>query len=825
VSDDRLVELAAKYKYDPYGWVLAAYDWGHGELANAEGPDVWQEEYLKDFGRELERAEREGTAVQMGVASGHGIGKAQPKSLKLHTPLGLRRWGDLKAGDYVFGSDGAPTKILKTHEQGVKDIYRVAFDDGSSTLVCREHLWAVRGRQERRKKVDGWRVMDTEAILKAGVKRKNGKAVARQWEIPRQGAAQFPSRMTNLHPYLMGVWLGDGSKGQPNYGKPVPEIANRIRACGYDVSLHSDGISHRILGVKWLFDREPVTQLGSHKRYIPDDYKLNDVEARKELLRGLLDTDGEVHGSGSVGYSTTSKQLAEDVIWLARSLGAKAMMHPTVKKPFYTNNDGDRVDCRDCYRVTINMDWNPFTHPDKRDRWKPSEDRYMSRWIESIEFSHREDAMCITVEAEDSLYLCNDFIVTHNTALVTWCVQFYMVTRPKCLIRVTANTERQLKHTTWRELAKWHKLSLWNSWFKWERETFRSVEHPETWYAVAIPWSENNSEAFAGQHEGNTMTIFDEASGIAPIIWEVATGAMTTHGAVHLCFGNPTQPSGGFYNIFHKARLKDTWNLRHIDARTAKQVRTEWAQELVDIYGLESDYVRRRVLGQFPRQATAQLIPGDIVEAAQERRIPMDEVESLPLLMGVDVARFGDDHTCFVWRKGKKVIDWEVHKSRDVIDVARMVAAHLERRPAKCFVDANGMGAGVVDALSRFGFDPIAVSTQRKATKPRVYYNLRIELWDAMKVWLETADIPNEERIREQLVGPEYMFDKATSRMILERKEDMKKRGLESPDFADSLAMTFVIPGLESPLDPYEDDYTSMLRGDHEDARDMVTGY
>lgn len=410
-----------------------------------------------------------------------------------------------------------------------------------------------------------------------------------------------------------------------------------------------------------------------------------------------------------------------------------------------------------------------------------------------------------------------------KSATVSWVVLWYMVTRPDCLITVTANTERQLKNRTWRELAKWWKKCLWRDWFRWERESFRHKEKPETWFAAAIPWSENNSEAFAGQHEKYTMVVMDEASGIANVIWEVVSGAMTTPGAVHLAFGNPTRPSGKFYDCFN--RQSHRWSTRNIDSRTARMADQKYLQELVDDFGLDSDYVRVRVLGDFPRQASAQLIPTDVVEDAQDRRIASEDVEGLPLLMGVDVARFGDDATCIVWRKGKKVIDYEFHQSRDIIDVSRIVAAHLERRPAKCFVDAIGLGAGVVDALRRYGHDPIDVSTNRRATKSKVYYNLRIELWDLMKSWLETADIPKEQRIRDQLVGPEYMFERVSGRMILERKEDMKKRGLESPDFADALAMTFLIPGLESPDDPYEEEYIRQLRGTIDEARDYITGY
>lgn len=412
-----------------------------------------------------------------------------------------------------------------------------------------------------------------------------------------------------------------------------------------------------------------------------------------------------------------------------------------------------------------------------------------------------------------------------KSAEVAWVVLFYMATRPDCLGTVTANTERQLKNRTWRELAKWHKLSITSHWFKWERESFRAISSPETWFTAAIPWSETNSEAFAGQHEKYTFMLMDEASGIANIIFQVASGAMTTPGALWMLFGNPTRPSGYFYDTFNKQNHR--WQTYNIDSRTAKMADSKYLQEIVDDYGLDSDYVRVRVLGQFPRQASAQLIPTNIVEEAQARKLELTDYDQYPLMMGADIARYGDDATCFVWRRGPKIIRHEFHKDRDLVSIAQIMAVHLEREPCQCFIDEIGVGAGVVDMLERFGHDVFGVSVSRKASNPRTYFNLRIELWDQMKKWLETADIPDEQRIKDQLIGPEYSFERKSSKMLLERKEDMKKRGLESPDWADALAMTFLVPGMSPTANMSEDDFFEQLRGSSSvnDNRDQDTGY
>ena len=367
------VQFIQRYRDAPVAFVR--------EVLGAE-PDVWQGELLTAVARGVRR---------VSARSGHGVGKALAKSLILNTPEGVRRWGDLQVGDRLFGGDGKPTCVVARHEQGVKPIYRMTFDDGSSTLATLDHLWSVRGRQDRRTGRDGWRTLSTADILELGVTRPNGVSRARQWEIPIQGPAQFDEREIDLHPYLVGLWLGDGTKGVPAYNKPFPEIVDRLRSLGYEVSGEGEK-AKRILGVSHLFT-DPVFKLGSHERYIPDAYKYNTVGNRLELLRGLLDSDGEVHGSGSIGFSSTSERLIQDVIWLVRSLGGKAQLQPTVKLGWYPGDDGERIECRDCYRATINLPFNPFTLEHRRATWKPSEERYLTRWIDSIEYSHDEDAM------------------------------------------------------------------------------------------------------------------------------------------------------------------------------------------------------------------------------------------------------------------------------------------------------------------------------------------------------------------------------------------------------------------------------------------------
>lgn len=827
--EEQLVELAVSYYDDPVGFVQAAFHWGEGDLADFDGPDKWQAEFLRDFAEQLVKAEAgvpierpgliddEDYNVRFAVASGHGIGKAQPKSLEIDTPSGRVVWGQLKAGDFVFGRDGKPTKIVGTYEQGERNIYRVTFDDGSSTLCDEDHIWSVRGRQERRKNLAGWRNMTTKEILAAGVKRSNGISQARQWEIPTIDAVEFPHQEVPIDPYTMGVWLGDGSYN----GKITsadPEIAQYIGAkqANYcDITYTVPGLTATLRKRGWL-------GLRAHEKGVPDCYKYNTPDVRLAVLRGLMDTDGTVGRDAKADFCTTSPQLYKDFLWLARSLGFKAYCANARERGY--KKDGKYIRCRDAYHIRISGYTNPFRLKRKAERWKaPTQDRYVKRWIESIEFSHREEAMCIKVEAEDSLYLTNDFIVTHNTALICMIIIWYMTTRPNAVIRVTANNEAQLRSTTWPELSLWNRRSLFGHWFQWEATRFSKKGDRANWYAEALTWNEANPSAFAGKHGRFYLTIYDEASGIPSVIWETTRGSMTTKGNAHVALGNPIEPSGGFFDIFHNPKKSMMWNLRHINSLDTLHGNSSELRSIMREYGPDHDTTRRRVLGQFPRKAATQFISTAEVEAAMERRLEAADYMSFPVYMGVDVARFGDDRSCVILRQGPKVLDIQTFEGLDTVELAKVCTGILRSRHdiQMAFVDEVGVGAGVIDVMRRYDDRVSPVNVGRRSSNTRLYSNLRIEIWDKMRQSIPTMDIPQNDQLRRELTSIEYDFNNK-QQMVLEKKSDMKRRGLESPDIADALALTYARPdGAE--FEMFEDD-------DYEDyavgaGRNRITGY
>lgn len=416
-------------------------------------------------------------------------------------------------------------------------------------------------------------------------------------------------------------------------------------------------------------------------------------------------------------------------------------------------------------------------------------------------------------------------------ALSSWLVIWFISTRLEAPeITVTANTKTQLTTKTWRELAKWHNVAINKHWFKWTATKFYAIDHPETWYATAIPQSEHNSEAFAGTHEQDVMLEFDESSNIPDVIWEVASGAMTTPGALWFAFGNPTKNTGRFRECFGK--FKARWKTFKVDSREVSFTDKKQIQEWIDDYGEDSDFVRVRVKGDFPRSSTNQFISNEMVDSAIARDYKPEDYRYAPITIGADIAREGDDQTVFVVRQGVKVLDIRKHRELDLMASASHISM-LEEEYKRItphitiYVELNGMGAGVYDRLMQLGRQPLGIDTGGKSAD-LTYFNKRTEMWAKMRDWLrDIGQIPEDDELKDDLIGPEFGFS-ATDKVQLEKKKDMKGRGLASPDTGDALALTFALP----PLHDYnkggydEDDYFVMT-GAHNgrQACNPITGY
>lgn len=383
-----------------------------------------------------------------------------------------------------------------------------------------------------------------------------------------------------------------------------------------------------------------------------------------------------------------------------------------------------------------------------------------------------------------------------KTAQTSWVILWAMSTRPHLSGVVTANTTSQLSTKTWRELAFWHKLLINAHWFKWSATKFAHTDHPETWFVAAVPNTEHNSEAFAGLHARYKIIIYDEASGIPDKIWEVTEGAMTDPRSIWLAYGNPTRNTGRFVDCF----TTDTrWNRRQVDSRTCKMTNKAELEEWVKTYGEDSDFVRVRVRGVFPRAGSMQFIATDVFDACLVRELPMEVWMHMPIVIGVDVARFGVDQSVIAIRQGRKLHELRKFRELDTMQLCiEIIRAIKEYKPQHIFVDGVGVGAGVVDRLRMLNYEVIEVNAGEKPYEDKLYYNKRVEMGDRMRKWLKGADMScclNDPDTRKAFIGIEYGFSDTRTvngeTIRLERKADMKKRGLQSPDEFDAVSYTF----------------------------------
>ncbi|HIJ83739.1 MAG: terminase B protein [Magnetococcales bacterium] len=381
-----------------------------------------------------------------------------------------------------------------------------------------------------------------------------------------------------------------------------------------------------------------------------------------------------------------------------------------------------------------------------------------------------------------------------KSALVAWLMLWSIMTFEETKGVVTANTENQLKTKTWAELAKWRRRCLGGELFRMTATALFAADpkFEKTWRIDMVPWSERNTEAFAGLHnEGKRVALFfDEASAIPDSVWEVAEGAMTDANTEILwcCFGNPTLASGRFHSCF--GRFKHRWITRQIDSRTCRLTNKGQIQQWIDDYGEDSDFARVRVRGLFPRSGSNQFIPGTAVERC--RHCKAQGYESQPRILGIDVARFGEDQTVFALRQGRKLHPLIKMRGLDTTQTSARAAKIIRQwRPHAVFVDGVGIGGSVVDQLRQLGFDIIEINAGHSAMEPQKYFNLRAEMWGRMRdALIHGMELPDDPELLGELTSVEYGFS-PTQQVRLEKKEMMKRRGLSSPDCGDALALTF----------------------------------
>lgn len=380
-----------------------------------EFPTVWEGHYYKTH--YLEQARRFGRhAAELASRS---KGKAHPYSQIVYTPSGVQLWGNIQIGDYLFGDDGVPTRVIDIPFDEVTDIYKVILSDGRTLECSLEHLFKVR---DVRKK-EQIRIMSLKEIINEDYyhKRKNRKYEA-YFSIPVNGKVEFKERKVLIDPYTLGLALGDGCLranhlNNIQFTSREEDISTYRKYSPYTIDKIKGKYTYmiRIPGVRNFLLEYGLTGKDSSLKFIPEDYKYNTSEVRLAILRGILDTDGTVNNNGIPMLTTTSERLANDVIWLCRSLGYNTRMFKKQGKYY------GKI-CKMTYNISI-LTNDPVFRLERKLRlltsFKSNYSVARKNWthIVRIEYSHRERAKCVTVDNASHCYLIGDFIVTHNSYL------------------------------------------------------------------------------------------------------------------------------------------------------------------------------------------------------------------------------------------------------------------------------------------------------------------------------------------------------------------------------------------------------------------------
>lgn len=353
-----------------------------------------------------------------------GTGKAQPLSSNVLTPRGFRRMGDIKVGDEVISGENRVSRVIGVFPQGTKPVYEVEFDDGSKCRCTDEHLWKCQTRDDRNSG-DKYRVIELKDMMKNLYVEKGRR---KNYSIDYVQPIDFPQKELPLHPYVMGVILGDGGLTHGNTIISLPDeyIKEKVERLlpegdclvireGYDYRIKRKVKNNSKSDTKQILQKYCLDGCGSSEKFIPYDYLWSSREDRLELLRGLLDTDGYANGQ-SIEFDSTSYDLATGVIELVHSFGGFASLR--FCETWYTK-DGERIPCKKSYRVLIEFPDDGrkyFSLPRKAEKYKPKR-KTIKRFVKSVRYLYDDNCQCIMIDDPCHLYITDDYIITHNTTL------------------------------------------------------------------------------------------------------------------------------------------------------------------------------------------------------------------------------------------------------------------------------------------------------------------------------------------------------------------------------------------------------------------------
>ena len=386
-----------------------------------------------------------------------------------------------------------------------------------------------------------------------------------------------------------------------------------------------------------------------------------------------------------------------------------------------------------------------------------------------------------------------------KTAFESWVVLWWLMTHYPCKVAVTANSAHQLSDVLWTEIDRWARNmpQAFKDLLEFKSDKI-SLKGAADSFAVARTSRRENPESLAGFHSPHMLFVVEEASGVPNVIFETASGALSTPAAKIIMCGNPTRSDGYFYDAFHSDREK--WHCITVSCEEGEYVDPKFIDEMAQKYGAESNVFKVRVLGEFPTQSDDVLLPLHLIEDAVTRDV--EAGPTTPVVWGLDVARFGADRSALAKRQGNVLIEpIKTWQNKDLMELAGIVLSEYDAvpysmRPQAIYIDAIGLGAGLADRLRELDMPAVAVSVSETASLKDRFNRLRDELFWGAREWFEARDchIPDDGTLMAELSGIRYKY-LSTGKLKVESKDEMKRRGQRSPDVADAFVLTFAQQG------------------------------
>jgi phage terminase large subunit len=377
------------------------------------------------------------------------------------------------------------------------------------------------------------------------------------------------------------------------------------------------------------------------------------------------------------------------------------------------------------------------------------------------------------------------------SVLMLW----FLLTRIDVKIVVTAPTIAQLQDALAAEVKKWHGMlpAALRDLITVKQERLELTASPERGFISFRVARAESPTALQGVHappHGGVMLVIDEASGVPISVWEASLGSLSTPNSCCLLFGNPVYSSGFFYDVFHSS--KKGWKLMTVSCLDNPLVSQSFIEEMRSKYPESSNQWRVRVIGEFPSQDDDTVFSAERVTDAIDREVVIPD--DYPIVMGVDPARYGSDHSVVTLRQGRRVLGIYSYQKLDLVELAGRVLDIYEGCIPECaevLVDNIGVGAGCLDILRSWGVPARGVNVSESPALGEVYANLRAELYFKAKDWFDDeVSIPDEEGLLRDLLAIRYVY-RPNGKIAVERKEELSKRIGASPDYGDSFSLTF----------------------------------